>query len=52
MGYHRAGIPPDTPECTHLINELLRAEAAGSCDFLGLVSNLLGMKEVIHSSSI
>ncbi|EMR64579.1 putative alanine racemase domain protein [Eutypa lata UCREL1] len=36
MGYHRAGIPPDTPECTHLINELLRAEAAGSCDFLGL----------------
>ncbi|RYP61371.1 hypothetical protein DL771_010158 [Monosporascus sp. 5C6A] len=36
MGYGRAGVVPGSPECGHLADELLRAESAGGCTFLGL----------------
>ncbi|KAI0096645.1 putative serine dehydratase domain-containing protein [Nemania sp. FL0031] len=39
MGSNRAGVPPHTPACAALVQELLLSETVGSCIFWGLYSH-------------
>lgn len=39
MGYRRAGVPPHTPDCAHLVRQLLARDAADKCLFHGLYAH-------------
>lgn len=39
MGYHRAGVPADSPVCNELVTGLLGAEADGLCALQGLYAH-------------
>lgn len=39
VGADRAGVSPDSPDCLHLVDQLLVSEAVGSCRFLGVYAH-------------